>query len=83
MSCMSQGGPKFFSHTQFTASSTWTITHNLGEQPSVDVNAFNGSTLLKAFPLAIIHINENVSSVIWNTPRTGYATLIATSGINI
>lgn len=30
-------GPVYYSHTQYSASDTWTITHNLGYYPNVTV----------------------------------------------
>ena len=72
-----QGGVQFYQHTQSTASSTWTINHNFGTIPLVDVNVWDGGILKKAFPQSVTHVNENSISITWSVPRTGYASVAA------
>lgn len=57
---------------QSTASTTWTINHNLGYEPITRV--FIGNQEVQ--PLSITHVNGNQMIVSFSTAQVGYARLI-------
>ena len=61
-----------FTHYQSSASSTWTITHNLGYNPIVRV--FIGTSEVQ--PDTITHPDTNTTVITFTTPQAGYAQLI-------
>lgn len=65
-----------FTHIQSTPAQTWTITHNLGGTPVVDVLSHNGGTLFKILPLNIRVITDMSIVVEFSSPRTGVVNLI-------
>lgn len=59
-------------HTQSGASSTWTINHNLGFKPVIQL--FNtGSQLITG---SISHISVNQVQVLFTTPIAGFARML-------
>lgn len=56
-------------HSQSVPASTWTINHNLGAKPQIDVFT-PGSVLVEA---AIVHVSDNQAVVEFNAPMGGYA----------
>jgi len=72
------GGVKFFQHTQSVAASTWNIFHGFGAKPMVDINVLDGGVVKKAFPLSVVHIDENNVQVTWSSARAGTASLAST-----
>jgi len=71
-------GIKFLDFAQKTLSTTWTIDHDFGTEPVVEVLAHDTfGNLQKAFPLSIIHNSENQILITWTTPRTGQVKLIS------
>lgn len=72
----SKAGILVYRHTQSAPAQTWTIVHNLGTKPLVElfVNDGNGD-LQKAWPLGLEHVNDDTVVVTWSINRTGYATL--------
>ena len=59
-------------HTQSVASATWTITHNLGFRPSVElINA-----AYHEIDGDITHVSNNVCVVTFNLPVAGFARLV-------
>lgn len=71
---MSKGGIGFFEHRQTVASDTWIVQHNLGFKPIIEVSAFDGGILKKAYPENVVHDNDNRVTITWSTPRTGFVT---------
>lgn len=66
-----------YTHTQGSAATTWNINHGLGAKPSVDVFINNAGTVSKAFPLSIVHVDDDNVTITWSVARAGYATLVA------
>jgi len=61
------------------ASATWTIVHDFGTKPLVDINVdLGGGVIDKAFPLAVYHTDDNTVVIQWSSPRTGYVTFLGT-----
>ncbi|MFZ9349497.1 MAG: hypothetical protein ACO242_02245 [Candidatus Fonsibacter ubiquis] len=58
-------------HTQSTASAVWTIAHNLGFKPSVEL--FNAGS--QEIDGDVLHLSDNVVQVTFNIPITGFARL--------
>ena len=61
-------GDKHFTHTQTNASSTWTVTHNLGKFPAVQ--AVVGNTI---FIPDVEHINNNQLKIYLSSDNSGKA----------
>lgn len=78
MSTPSQGGIKFFNHTQSTAMATWTVAHNFGQEVSVEITAYDGGVLKRAFPVSIIVTDSNTLTVHWSSARSGFARVATT-----
>lgn len=74
----SRGGVRFFQHTQSVPSTTWTIFHGFGTKPLVDTNVLEEGVMQKAFPLSIVHTDENNVVIQWTVPRTGTVSLAST-----
>jgi hypothetical protein len=66
-----------YMHTQAAPATTWNINHGLGAKPSIDVFYDNNGIINKAFPLSIVHVDDNNVTITWSVARAGYATLIA------
>ena len=58
-----------FVHTQAVASTSWTVTHNLGKKPAVMVVDSAGTV----FQAEINYINDNQIIINLNAPTTGKA----------
>lgn len=64
-----------YDHTQSVASSTWTIIHDLGRYPAIDVyTTINGDTQ-KIMPLSIVYDSPNQVTVSFTSARAGTARL--------
>ena len=59
-------------HTQSTPSATWTMPHNLGFKPSVELLNV-GSQEIEG---DVVHTSQNVCIAYFTTPIAGYARLI-------
>ena len=59
-------------HTQLVASSTWTISHNLGYRPNVSVLTDGGKERIAE----VIHISNNITQISFATATTGSARFI-------
>lgn len=75
------GGIKFLQFEQNTPSSVWTIFHGFGTKPLVDVNVILNGVVTKAFPMAIIHDDDNNVTISWSSPYKGIASLASTVGV--
>mgnify|MGYP006266974905 CR=1 FL=1 len=60
-----------YTHTQSIASAVWTITHNLGFKPSVEL--FNAGS--QEIDGDVLHLSDNVVQVTFTIPITGFARL--------
>jgi hypothetical protein len=63
------GGALRHVHTQSSASSIWTVNHNLGLRPQVEVLSPGGVQV----EAAVQHITDNQTVITFNTPQTGQA----------
>jgi hypothetical protein len=65
-----------YTHTQDTASDTWTIVHSLYDYPIVDVYVdYNGVTQ-KIIPANIEYSNTTTCVVTFTQPYAGYAVVV-------
>lgn len=63
-----------YKHTQSSASTTWTITHNLGaNSPCVDVWVDISGTLTKIIPLSVTATSDAVVTITFSTAYAGEA----------
>lgn len=58
---------KFFQYTQYSASDTWTIEHNLGKYPSVSVVDSAGSVVVGE----VLYLTMNTLQVRFTLPFSG------------
>jgi len=65
------GAVAAYVHQQTTSAAVWTINHNLGVRPSVEVFD-SGSQQVEA---DVSHPNVNTTSIMFAVPITGYARL--------
>ena len=65
------GAMSTYVHTQSTPSSQWTINHNLGFRPSVELFDSGGSE----FDADILHVSNNQVMVYLTVPVSGFARL--------
>lgn len=65
------GGSSNYVHSQISASTTWTIPHNLGFKPSVEL-LNTGSQEIEG---DVVHPSINVCLVYFTTPIAGFARL--------
>lgn len=64
-----------YKHEQDTASDTWTIVHNLGMYPCVDVYTLIDGTLSKVIPDEVTYVNAATCVVTFVEPISGFATV--------
>jgi hypothetical protein len=57
-------------HTQSTPSDLWTVNHNLGYRPVIEVLS-DGGLVVEA---SVAHISNNQSQISFNTVQTGTVT---------
>jgi hypothetical protein len=62
-----------YRHVQSEAASTWTISHNLGMYPTVDVFVDINGTEQKIIPMNIAYTNENECVVTFSSNNAGVA----------
>lgn len=67
---------KTFDFVQASASTEWTISHNLGVKPVMDVMSIVDGNLQKLFPLNVIHVDDNTTVVTFSVARAGKARLV-------
>jgi hypothetical protein len=58
-----------YTHTQASASSTWTIAHNLGWRPTITVLTTGGLQVIAE----IVHLSTNTAQVLFVEPMAGSA----------
>jgi hypothetical protein len=67
----------FFNHTQISASTTWTINHNLNN-PLVgcDVYVHDNGVLEKILPLNVVTTSNNTLTINFSSARAGNARVV-------
>ncbi|HAI59346.1 MAG TPA: hypothetical protein DCM32_05655 [Xanthomonadaceae bacterium] len=63
------GGSQSFVHTQASPSPSWTVNHNLGFRPAVEVYSVGGAEI----EAAILHTSVNQTAISFSTPTAGSA----------
>jgi hypothetical protein len=61
-----------YQHTQASPSTLWTIPHNLGHRPLVDLYTSGWLDLIAQ----VVHVDTNNTQVLFDTPQSGYALLL-------
>lgn len=59
-----------YTHTQFSASVQWTINHNLGFNPNIELRTTGGQVMIAE----IVHVSTNQAIAYFNTAVAGSAT---------
>lgn len=78
MSTLSRGGIRVYSHTQSSAQTTWTVSHNLNADIVIsEVISFDGANQVKAFPATYNKTDNNTLTITWSSARTGSITVAA------
>jgi hypothetical protein len=68
---------RVYTHGQETPSSMWTIEHNLGAYPIVDVWLDAGSgQYKKVIPESVNYVNGTTCTVGFSMPQSGKATVV-------
>jgi hypothetical protein len=67
-----ESGTVAYAHNQATAFDSWTINHNLGYKPIVQVFD-TGSQLIEA---EVSHLSVNIVTILLTAPTAGFARLI-------
>ena len=62
-------GSDIYDHTQSVASDTWTVNHNLGVKPDVEVRNSGGGVV----GAEVLHVSDNITMIFFSSPRTGSA----------
>lgn len=62
-------------HTQTVPASTWTIIHNLGVYPMVDIQIVDNGQTKVIIPQSVIYVNSNTITVSFSSNFVGTATL--------
>jgi hypothetical protein len=75
---MTMPGINIVQHTQSSPASIWNIFHGMGSHPLVETNVYVNGTLQKAFPVSIVHLDNNNVRITWSVDRAGFATLAST-----
>jgi len=68
--------PTLVTHEQADPATTWTITHNFGGYPMVDVYVMYEGELNKIIPSGITYVDENTVQVNFTIAYAGYATVV-------
>lgn len=63
------GSEAYYRHDQATPASTWTINHNLGLRPAIQLFSTGGREALAE----VIHASDNQALVYFDDPFSGYA----------
>ena len=71
----SKAGVMIYRFTQSAPQITWTIVHNLGSKPMVELFVNDDGVLKKAWPLSMEHVDDDTVVVTWSQGRSGQATL--------
>lgn len=63
-------GYRQYEHQQPAASAVWTVAHNLGFRPAVQVLSVGGLEMMAE----VVHLSANVFQVLFDSPEAGSAT---------
>lgn len=77
---LSYGGLQHKEFVVSSASTTWTINHNMGFNPSIDVRANVNGKLTKVYPTSLEFKDTNTIVIKWSVARFG-SVLLATSQV--
>lgn len=66
------GAVQRYVHPQTAPSALWTVTHNLGARPNVDVLTVGGLRMIAA----VVHLSDNVCQVVLDDAVAGQAICI-------
>ena len=74
-----RAGVKMWRYEQTSASTMWQINHGMGVKPIIEVQVPNGigAELVKAYPKAIVQIDDDNVEIQWSTAKTGVVTFLA------
>ncbi len=61
-----------YEHSQASSASTWSVAHNMGRKPQVQVRSVGGVVI--ADP-EVQHLSDNTLQIIFDEPFAGFATL--------
>lgn len=62
-------GSDIYDHVQSSASATWTVNHNLGVKPDVEVRNTGGQVV----GAEVVHVSVNQTIIYFSLPMTGSA----------
>ena len=62
-----------FIHTQSVPSNTWFVSHEMSKKVIVEVLVHYGGNLQRIFPNKIIHVNDDLMAIEFNSTQTGVA----------
>jgi hypothetical protein len=65
-----------FDFTQSDPAAVWTITHNLGGMPALDVTVDVNGQVQKILPLRVEATDNDTLTVHFSSPQTGTARLV-------
>jgi hypothetical protein len=65
-----------YTHSQTTASDTWTVVHNLDAYPITDVVITLNGTRQKILPKAVQYVDANTVNILFTEPQIGNARLL-------
>jgi hypothetical protein len=67
---------KSYQHIQDTASTTWSINHNLNNYPIIDVMVDVNGLLTKIIPHEVLVIDMNNCQITFSIPYSGQARMV-------
>ena len=67
---------RIFDFTQSDTAAVWTIEHNLGGMPAIDVTVNVNGQVQKILPLKVEATDDNTLAVHFSSPQTGTARLV-------
>lgn len=62
-----------YKHVQDTPSALWTINHNVGGYPCVDVYVTVNEVLTKIMPSDVTYVSPTTCTLTFSAPRSGFA----------
>lgn len=75
MTILSRHIPVRYEHVQATEHTEWTINHQMGRYPVIDVYVTSGETTKIVFPSTVEVIDETSCKIYFSIPRSGIAIL--------
>lgn len=60
-----------YQHTQASAATVWTVPHNLGYKPVVNVSTVGGVSII----VEVLHMTNNTLQILFDEPTAGFAVL--------